>query len=450
MSSDDLQHIDKYYDLDYDPNRIMVIGVGGGGSNAVNHMYRQHTQCVSYVVINTDNQALSKSPVPNKLLIGRGRGAGNVPEKARIAAEESALEIANLFTDETDMVFITASMGGGTGTGAAPVVARIARERGLLTVGIVTIPFLFEGMKKINKALTGAEEMAKYVDTLLIINNERLTEIYPDLAFAEAFAKADDTLSTAAQSISEIITNDGYINLDFNDVDTTLRDGGTALISIGYGEGPNRVTNAINDALHSPLLKNTNVFSSKRLLFNLCYSPKAEKEFKAQEAHELSAFITRIDSQVEVDVIWGITYDETLGDRVKFTILAAGFDTDDDGITIDTSAPAPEIQAGDKTDKIDQSKIGRYYGNEKIDDLQRKKDQQRYIILNAEDIDDDEVINTLERTPTYSRDKKMASGVKAPGQVLPKARNEEPSHDKAAPGRQDSHPAGNVINFSAD
>ncbi len=238
MTSDDLEHLNKYTETTSEPDRIMVVGVGGGGGNAVNHMYNEAViHGVSFVVVNTDDMALKCSPVPRKLLIGptvtRGRGAGNVPERAREAAEESAEDIRALFTDETDMVFITAGMGGGTGTGAAPVVARIARERGLLTIGIVTIPFLFEGMKKIAKAVAGAEEMGKYVDALLVINNERLSEIYPDLAFEESFAKADDTLSIAAQSISEIVTNPGYINLDFNDVDTTLRNGGTAIISNG-------------------------------------------------------------------------------------------------------------------------------------------------------------------------------------------------------------------------
>ena len=245
---------------------IMVIGVGGGGNNAINHMYRQEIKGISYVVCNTDAQALSNSPVPERLLIGptttKGLGAGNKPERAREAAEESAEDIGKLFDASTRMVFITAGMGGGTGTGAAPVVARIAKEKGVLTIGIVTIPFLFEGEKKILKALAGADEMSKYVDALLIINNERLTDIYKDLEFTEAFAKADDTLTTAAASISELITCEGYINLDFNDVNTTLRDGGVAIISSGCGEGENRVTKAINAALNSPLLKNRDVEGS--------------------------------------------------------------------------------------------------------------------------------------------------------------------------------------------
>ncbi|MDE5594784.1 MAG: cell division protein FtsZ, partial [Muribaculaceae bacterium] len=307
MSESDNQYLDKYKETVDAPDRIMVLGVGGGGNNAVNHMYSEaKIHGVSFVVVNTDDMALKTSPVPKKLLIGptttKGRGAGNKPDKAREAAEESAAEISELFTPETDMVFITAGMGGGTGTGAAPVVARIARERGLLTIGIVTIPFFFEGEKKIEKAFLGANELKRYVDALLLINNDRLSDIYPDLAFDSAFAKADDTLSIAAQSISEIVTNPGYINLDMNDVDTTLRDGGTALISIGYGEGENRVTAAIEDALHSPLIKDTDVFSSKRLLFNLCYSRKSQVPFKAQEVQQINDFVAKIDKGV--DVIW--------------------------------------------------------------------------------------------------------------------------------------------------
>ncbi len=261
-------------------NIIMVIGVGGGGNNAINHMYKQGIKNVTFVVCNTDRQALNNSPVPTKLLIGpnttHGLGAGNNPEVAKESAEESCNAINDLFNNDLKMVFITAGMGGGTGTGAAPVIARIAKERGLLTIGIVTIPFLFEGEKKILKALDGADEMSKFVDALLVINNERITEIYSDYDFMNAFGKADDTLATAARSISDLITCHGYMNLDFNDVDTTLRNGGAAIISSGYGEGDHRVTKAIEDALNSPLLKNRDVLGSKKLLFNIYFSPEAD------------------------------------------------------------------------------------------------------------------------------------------------------------------------------
>ena len=303
---------------------IMAIGVGGGGNNAVNHMYVQGIKSVSFVNINTDRQALCHSQVPHTLEIGDGLGAGNKPEKARDFAEESAEEIAALFDDQTKMVFITAGMGGGTGTGAAPVVARIAKQRGLLTIGIVTIPFLFEGQKKIKKAIAGADEMAKHVDALLVINNERLGEIYGDLDFLNAFGKADDTLSIAARSISELITCNGLINLDFNDVDSTLRDGGAAIISTGYGEGEERVTKAIRDALNSPLLKNRDILGSKKLLFNLYFNPNAEEKFLMSETREITDFIGSITT--DVDVIWGVGFDENLGNGVKMTILASGFD----------------------------------------------------------------------------------------------------------------------------
>ncbi|MBR5102737.1 MAG: cell division FtsZ family protein, partial [Muribaculaceae bacterium] len=245
MNTDDIfEGIDRdsgFKIEDTQPTIIKVVGVGGGGCNAINHMYAQNISGVSFAVVNTDRQALNNSPVPMRLLIGptttKGLGAGNVPEVAQAAAEESEKEISQLLDDDTQMVFITAGMGGGTGTGAAPVVARIAREKGLLTIGIVTIPFLFEGQPKILKALKGADEMRKYVDALLVINNERLTDIYPDMDFLNAFGKADDTLTIAARSISELITTPGRINLDFNDVKTTLHKGGVAVISSGYGEG---------------------------------------------------------------------------------------------------------------------------------------------------------------------------------------------------------------------
>ena len=223
------------------PKIIKVIGVGGGGGNAVNHMYREGIHDVTFVLCNTDNQALKESPVPVKLQLGRsiteGLGAGNRPERAREAAEESSEEIKSLLNDGTKMVFITAGMGGGTGTGAAPVIARIAKEMDILTVGIVTIPFIFEGEKKIIQALDGVERIAQHVDALLVINNERLREIYSDLTFMNAFGKADDTLSIAAKSIAEIITMRGTVNLDFADVKTILKDGGVAIMSTGFGEG---------------------------------------------------------------------------------------------------------------------------------------------------------------------------------------------------------------------
>ena len=344
-SRDILDTLDKnsgFQDREQSRTIIKVMGVGGGGNNAINHMYMQNIEGVSFVVLNTDRQQLNESPVPNRVLLGpnttHGLGAGNIPETAKRAAEESENEIAALFDDDTKMVFITAGMGGGTGTGAAPVVARIAHEKGVLTIGIVTIPFLFEGPKKILKALAGADEMGKYVDALLIINNQRLTEIYSDLDFTNAFGKADDTLTTAARSISDLITVKGVINLDFNDVNTTLRNGGAAIISSGYGTGERRVTKAIEDALESPLLKNRDVYGSHKILMNVYFNPNSGSPLLMKELNEIQEFMANFDQ--EVDVIWGTAHDLTLEEQIKVTVLAAGFN-----VSLENEAPAPAVRA---------------------------------------------------------------------------------------------------------
>ena len=310
-------------------------------------------------------------------------------------------------------------MGGGTGTGAAPIVAREAKERGILTVGIVTIPFLFEGERKILKALDGVDEMAKQVDALLVINNERLTEIYGDLDFMNAFGKADDTLSTAASSISELITTDGYMNLDFEDVDTTLRNGGAAIISSGYGEGEGRVTKAIKDALNSPLLKNRDILTSKSLLFNIYYSRQAQQQFKMSEAQEITDFVSGINSQV--DVIWGVAFDDNLGEKVRITILAAGFEVtireDEDaemaaqkrgnagprGPLKWGAAPAEPVVTGHNGPSRGADKIAEEYGGEKVATL-----RFNYITLTPAQIADDAALESFESTPTFTRDRKSA------------------------------------------
>lgn len=397
-------------------NDIMVIGVGGGGGNAVNHMFRQGADKVTFVVLNTDAIAVNSSPVPNKVVIGNGRGAGNNPEVARQFAEDDIDKIYSIFDSSAKMVFITAGMGGGTGTGAAPVVARVAKERGLLTIGIVTIPFVFEGIKKIEKALDGADEIAKYVDALLIINNERLTEIHPDLNFFNAFGKADDTLSTAARSISEIITIEGYINLDFNDVDTTLRSGGTAIISTGYGEGEGRITKAIEDALNSPLLKNRDIYGSKHLLMNLYMSSEDENAVTMKEMDEFKKFVASIDK--DVDVIWGAAVDNSLGNKVKLTILASGFDItireEEDMLITPVEEPKPvrkpaprETPAAPKSEQSEAKKnrVADLYGD-KVTDM-----GNNYIVLTPEQMDDDSVMETLERYPAYNREKRIVDSV---------------------------------------
>lgn len=403
--------------FDHQANDIMVVGVGGGGGNAVNHMFHQSPDNITFVVCNTDEKAVYNTDVPNKVVIGNGRGAGNDPEKAKKFAETDIDKIENIFREDTRMVFITAGMGGGTGTGAGPVVARVAKERGLLTIGIVTIPFLFEGKKKIMKALEGADEMAKYVDALLIINNERLTEIYPDLDFFNAFGKADDTLSTAARSISEIITTTGYINVDFEDVDRTLRGGGTAIISTGHGEGEHRVSKAIQDALNSPLLRNRDIFGSRSLLLNLYMSNNGDSSMAMNEVQELRDFVNDINS--DVDIIWGVTVDNSLGDKVKITILAAGFD-----VTIREEENDLINGKSNKSGGASHSGGGKTYTpkTESANDKTRKMfiDQygegfdtnNNYIVLGADQMNDDSIIEILEKTPAFNRDKKTVDNLR--------------------------------------
>ncbi len=387
---------------------IKAIGVGGGGSNAVNHMYKQDIAQLQCIVLNTDRQALLTSPVPNKVLIGSGRGAGGVPEKARLAAEDDIDKIRALLTDDTCMVFITAGMGGGTGTGAAPVVAQAAREKDILTIGIVTIPFFFEGDKKIEMAMQGADEMRKYVDSLLIINNERLTEIYGSLSFINGFAKSDETLSMAARSISELITGEGYINLDFEDVNTTLRKGGAAIISTGYGEGEDRVTKAIKDALYSPLLRNRDIMGAKRLLFNLYFSHEAEQEFLMSEMQEFTDFVQGIDNGVEV--IWGVKFDETLGNQVKVTILAAGFEVtireEEDELRQSQPKAKPKKAPESPIVSTIRDRISQEYG------ASVEKYRTNYIILNPGEMDNDMIIDVLEKIPAFNREKKIIEDIR--------------------------------------
>jgi cell division protein FtsZ len=312
-----------------DGSIIKVIGVGGGGGNAVNHMYRQGITDVSFVVCNTDNQALVKSPVPNKIQLGavttEGLGAGGKPEVAKCAAEESIEQIRNMLQDNTKMVFITAGMGGGTGTGASPVVAKVAHDLGILTVGIVTIPFAFEGKMKITQALEGVADLSKHVDAILVINNEKLKEIYPDLELSNAFAKADDVLSNAAKAIAEIITIEGYINTDFADVYSTMKDGNVAIMNTGYASGENRITKAIENALNSPLLNTSDVSGATKILLSL-HCSKSD-QIRMEEVDQVHEFMSRVGDNVQV--IWGATFDEDLKETVKITIIATGFDVSD-------------------------------------------------------------------------------------------------------------------------
>ena len=400
-------------DLDFDmakdsPNIIRVIGVGGGGSNAVDHMFVQGgIQDVSFVLCNTDSQALMQSKIPVKIQLGEGLGAGAKPEIARQAAENSKEDLKKIFSDGTKMVFITAGMGGGTGTGAAPVIARIAKEMGILTVGIVTIPFLFEGEPKILKALDGVDEIAKNVDALLVINNERLRSIYTDLTLLNAFAKADDTLLIAVKGIAEIITLPKMINLDFADVRSTLQDGGVAIMATGEATGENRITEAIHKALLSPLLSNKDISNSKRILLCVTFSPK--EELIVEELDEIHDFMKGIEKDVEV--IWGGGPDEHLEQGVKITILATGFGVKDVADRKDILGVEVAEALDEAAQEEQRKRLERYYGKD-AQGMNHNRRRETYI-FDTESLDNDEVISRVDSSPTFDRTRQELKKIKS-------------------------------------
>lgn len=407
---------------------IKVIGVGGGGGNAVNHMYREGIHDVSFVLCNTDNQALNDSPVPVHLQLGKeGLGAGNKPEKARQAAEETIEDIRNMLNDGTKMAFITAGMGGGTGTGAAPVIARVSKELGILTVGIITIPFRFEGPKKIDQALDGVEEMSKHVDALLVINNERLRQIYPDLAVLAAFGKADDTLSVAAKSIAEIITVHGLINLDFNDVKTVLKDGGVAIMSTGYGEGEGRVKKAIDDALNSPLLNDNDVFNSKKILLSIAFASEKNDNpgLTMDEMNDVNDFMEKFGEDFELK--WGLAIDPELGNRVKVTVLATGFGLEDvEGMNRHlkkhTEEDSRRLAEEEERRAENAERRKRFYGNDGNNTQYKRR--PHIFLFRPEDLDNEDVILKVENTPTYKRTRQTLEDIR--GIASGTTNNEDP------------------------
>jgi len=411
---------------------IKVIGVGGGGGNAVNHMYREGIHDVTFVVCNTDNQALNDSPVPVKLQLGHeGLGAGNRPAKAKAAAEESIEDIKRMLSDGTRMAFITAGMGGGTGTGAAPVIAQVSKEMGILTVGIVTIPFRFEGNKKIDQALDGVEEMSKHVDALLVINNERLRSIYPDLSFMAAFGKADDTLSIAAKSIAEIITVHGVMNLDFNDVKTVLENGGVAIMSTGYGEGEERVKKAIDDALNSPLLNDNDIFNSKKILLNIsfCDQKESSDNFMMDEINYVHDFLAKFG---DFEIKWGVANDPELGKKVKVTILATGFgmsnvDGMQERMTKLSREDATKIAEMQEREARNMDRREKFYGGEGA--THRVKRRPNIYIFRPEDLDNDDIISAVEQTPTYKRTREILESINQPAIPQPLVNNEPSQAD---------------------
>ena len=385
------------------PRIIKVIGVGGGGSNAVHNMYRKGIHNVSFAVCNTDLQAMQNSPIPKKVQLGveitEGLGAGNDPAVARKAAEESREEIERLFDDGTKMAFITAGMGGGTGTGAAPVVAEIARSKGILTVGIVTIPFKFEMIGKIKQALRGVIEISKHVDALLVINNQRLIDIYPKMEVSEGFKIVDDVLTTATKSIAEIITARGVINLDFRDVKKILKNGGVAIMSYGVEKGEMRVSRAFHKALHSPLLNDNDIYKSKKILFNIYENPNTP--IRVEEMAEVEDFMSKFTDE-NIELIWGYSKDQSLEDgQVKVTVLATGFGMKNiPGIEPIVNDMKQEAQALTAQERIRKDEEERHLDT--MVNALYKPDYKMYI-FKGDEMYNEEFLAALDNSPTYRR-----------------------------------------------
>ena len=418
------------------PKIIKVIGVGGGGGNAVSNMYREGIQDVTFLLCNTDNQALQKSEVPNKLLIGRntthGLGSGNVPEVGEKAAVESEEDIRRMLQDGTRMTFITAGMGGGTGTGAAPIIAKISKEMGILTVGIVTIPYLFEGRPKIVRALKGVKKLAENVDSLLVINNERLRGFDDDMPIPQANRKADETLTIAARSIAEIVTTNLDQNVDFADVDTTMRDSGVALISVGYGEGKDRLQQAINDALESTLINDVhNIFNAQRVAFVIYYS--SENELRVREMTDIHNFMARFKTEYEVK--WGYGYDESLGDKIKITILVTGF-----GLNSIVLSPEQlqELSAERSAEREQENKeIKDIYGAYMDFDGELSGfSKAEPVVLSLDELDDNALIVLLEDNPAYNRKPEVVDRFRQGKSKKEKTYSEENISDKTDSGRR--------------
>lgn len=407
------------------PRIIKVIGVGGGGSNAVENMYNKGIHNVSFVICNTDIQALNHSNIPVKVQLGEtvteGLGAGNDPAVAHMAADESRQQIEKLFNDGTKMAFITAGMGGGTGTGAAPVVAEIAKQMGILTIGIVTIPFKFEMGKKIKQALRGVSEIAKHVDALLVINNERLLDIYPKLDIEEGFRKVDDVLTTATKSIAEIITARGTINLDFRDVKKVLKNGGVAIMSYGIESGEDRLAKAFDKAMNSPLLNNNDIYKSKKILFNIYYNPN--EPMLVEEINAVNEFMERFRDD-NIEVIWGLSKDHNLeSGEVKVTILATGFGM--------KNIPGMEPLIAEeeaKEEEISREEQAKRQAEEKaINEMEKAfyKDEYKVFIFDDASLNNEEVISAVDNSPVYKRTIQDLEALKSIATATPQANEKQ-------------------------
>lgn len=315
------------FDLPKDESPIIkVLGVGGGGSNAVTHMFRQGIVGVDFAICNTDSQAMELSPVTTRIQLGpnltEGRGAGSKPNIGKMACEESIEAVKAYLENNCRMLFITAGMGGGTGTGAAPIIAKTAKEMDILTVGIVTLPFTFEGRRRTSQGSEGLEELKKNVDTLIVISNDKLRQIHGNLSISDAFAEADDILTTAAKGIAEIITVPGYVNVDFEDVNTVMRESGVAIMGTASAEGEDRAKRAVDDALHSPLLEDNDIRGAQHILLNIT---SGTKEVTMDEIFEITEFVQE-EAGYGTDLIWGNCYDEELGEKISVTVIATGFE----------------------------------------------------------------------------------------------------------------------------
>ena len=405
------------WNISKDPAKIIkVIGIGGGGVNSVNFMYGSDIRGVNFAVCNTDAQSFDDINVPVKVTLGEGLGSGGNPDKAREEFEKSKKEVEELLTDGTKMIFIASGMGGGTGSGAGPLLAQMAKNKGILTVGIVTIPFLYEKIPRIIQALDAVEELSKNVDALVVINNEYLKTYYRDFELVEAFKKPNEVLTMAVKSIAEIITLKGIINRDFNDVTSTMKDSGVALVSYGFGQGDNRLDNAISDALDSPLLNNRDIYNAKRVLIYITF--KRGSNFKVEELDQsVDTFMGRFDSHIIMN--WGFGVDDTLEEEqeVKFTIIATGF-----GIEA-----IPEIKEWKDENTLIQLQKD---ADQRADDIKRVKkvygenfnmnfnvnrvSDSSIVVLTMDEMDNDEFINFLEKNPTYNRSAKEIAKIRKP------------------------------------
>lgn len=377
---------------------IKVIGVGGGGGNAVNYMYKQGIKDVDFVICNTDAQALESSVIPVKIQLGEslteGRGAGNKPERGEQSAIENLDDVIEVLANNTKMVFITAGMGGGTGTGAAPIIAKAAKDMGILTVGIVTIPFRFEGRQRLNQAMEGINKLKENVDSLLVINNEKLSEIYGDLKLSTAFSKADDVLSTAAKGIAEIITLHGYINVDFEDVKTVMTDSGVAVMGSASAEGADRAVTAIRAALTSPLLNNNDVRGARNILLNIT---SGQEEVTMDEVGQITDYVQEAVGD-SASIIWGTGQDSSLKNKISVTIIATGFEDGAFDSKEKTKAAAFQARKG-QVSSTERSRVRR---NEHDLFEENQKSDEKIILSELKESEIDE----LENIPAYKRKQK--------------------------------------------